>query len=299
MLLVDGHSSHVSIEFIDYACGNRIILVCLPSHTTHLLQPLDVGLFRPLQQYYSQLIDERSRNGLSYIDKTEFLRAFHFARQKAYTQKNISSAFKKTGIIPHDPDQVLNQLPQIVDHPSKPPGTPPPSKKGSVAVKTPRHSREVDDILDALFDRVDLSPGVVKHYEKLAKGLKGAIAMNQLLLHRNEQLLAVAAARKTRTRRMNTKDGGLLTLEMAENIKQERLAKDIIDRKKKRHREEHNAYRKMLRDRATAAGRKTTYRSKLIILTVDTSKNPDGDKDIREEFNLDEDEDIIREDLDM
>ena len=54
LLIVDGHSSHVNMRFICYADANRIILVILPPHSTHRLQPLDVGLFSPLTTYYSQ-----------------------------------------------------------------------------------------------------------------------------------------------------------------------------------------------------------------------------------------------------
>ena len=49
MLLFDGHSSHVTWEFLLYCLQHRIIPFCLPSHTTHKLQPLDVAVFSPLK----------------------------------------------------------------------------------------------------------------------------------------------------------------------------------------------------------------------------------------------------------
>ena len=52
VLIVDGHDSHVTIEFIRFCVESSIRLYCLPPHTTHLLQPLDVGLFGPLQHAY-------------------------------------------------------------------------------------------------------------------------------------------------------------------------------------------------------------------------------------------------------
>ena len=39
LLVQDGHSSHMSIEAIEYAKNNQIYILCLPSHTTHILQP--------------------------------------------------------------------------------------------------------------------------------------------------------------------------------------------------------------------------------------------------------------------
>jgi DDE superfamily endonuclease len=57
LFIVDGHNSHVNMRFINYYDQNHILLIILPPHLTHRLQPLDVGLFRPLAQYYIQQLD--------------------------------------------------------------------------------------------------------------------------------------------------------------------------------------------------------------------------------------------------
>jgi hypothetical protein len=49
-LILEGHRSHITLEFCKYALANQIVLMCFPANSTHLLQPLDVGLFSPLQQ---------------------------------------------------------------------------------------------------------------------------------------------------------------------------------------------------------------------------------------------------------
>ena len=48
LLIQDGHSSHISIELIEMARENHVCLLCLPAHTSHILQPLDVGVFNPI-----------------------------------------------------------------------------------------------------------------------------------------------------------------------------------------------------------------------------------------------------------
>jgi len=53
LLIVDGHNSHLNMRFINYTDQNRILLAFLSPHSTHRLQPLDVGLFRPLANYYT------------------------------------------------------------------------------------------------------------------------------------------------------------------------------------------------------------------------------------------------------
>jgi len=56
-LFTDGHSTHTkSIELINLARDNGVILLCFPPHCTHRLQPLDVGLMKPLSVYYDKEI---------------------------------------------------------------------------------------------------------------------------------------------------------------------------------------------------------------------------------------------------
>jgi len=45
LLVMDNHDSHISVPVIEKAQAEDIVLVGLPSHTTHLLQPLDVKVY--------------------------------------------------------------------------------------------------------------------------------------------------------------------------------------------------------------------------------------------------------------
>jgi len=45
LLIVDEHSSHVNMAFVNWANQHSVILLILLPYTTHRLQPLDVGLF--------------------------------------------------------------------------------------------------------------------------------------------------------------------------------------------------------------------------------------------------------------
>lgn len=53
LLVLDGHRSHITIDFINYCNQNRILLAILPPHSTYTLQPLDVAMFKPLSTAYS------------------------------------------------------------------------------------------------------------------------------------------------------------------------------------------------------------------------------------------------------
>ena len=56
VLIFDGHHSHISIELITTARSNSVHLLCLPPHSTHLLQPLDVGIFGPVKATWKKLL---------------------------------------------------------------------------------------------------------------------------------------------------------------------------------------------------------------------------------------------------
>ena len=99
LLIIDGHDSHVCIDFVTFCENNNIIPYCLPPHTTHLLQPLDVGLFSPLQHYYGKAVDRMVR-GNQAIKKANFLPLYIEARKQAYINTNIVKAFEN-GLIMH------------------------------------------------------------------------------------------------------------------------------------------------------------------------------------------------------
>ena len=54
LIIEDGHTSHVSMEVIKLAQDNDVHLLCLPSHTTHILQPLDIAVFKPFKTYFNK-----------------------------------------------------------------------------------------------------------------------------------------------------------------------------------------------------------------------------------------------------
>lgn len=73
LLIVDGHNSHFSTDFISFCEDHQIELFYIPPHTTHILQPLDVGLFGPLQHYYSKEVEDMMRTGQEVVHKGTFL----------------------------------------------------------------------------------------------------------------------------------------------------------------------------------------------------------------------------------
>ncbi|USP74405.1 uncharacterized protein yc1106_01679 [Curvularia clavata] len=119
LIILDGHSSHATPEFDQYCADNKIITLCMPPHTSHLLQPLDVSCYSPLKRAYGRQIEELARQGVYHIDKIDFLTAYTRIRPTIFTQQNIQSGFRATGLVPSCPDRVLSSL-TVVRTPSPP-----------------------------------------------------------------------------------------------------------------------------------------------------------------------------------
>ena len=109
LLILDGHVSHINYKFLRYCEQNDIVVFCLPPHSTHLLQPLDVGLFSPLQKHYQNIIEDYFLTTDIGINRDLFFPLYKKARALTYTKHNIEGAFKKCGIVLFNPRTVLAQ----------------------------------------------------------------------------------------------------------------------------------------------------------------------------------------------
>lgn len=107
LLLLDGHSSHFEPTSIEYAKKKGVIIFCLPPHTTHECQPLDVSFFKSLKVHWREECHKfyRKNPGLN-INKFNFCSIFKKAWLAASVPANLCSGFKKTGIFPFDPDAI-------------------------------------------------------------------------------------------------------------------------------------------------------------------------------------------------
>jgi hypothetical protein len=85
LLILDGHTSHVSYLVVKFCRDNNIILLCLPAHATALIQPLDVGVFSPLSKAWSKVCEDRLVGGLHMREQmfprygSYFLNVFSFS----------------------------------------------------------------------------------------------------------------------------------------------------------------------------------------------------------------------------
>ncbi|KAL1954182.1 hypothetical protein VTO42DRAFT_1538 [Malbranchea cinnamomea] len=109
MLILDGHASHTSIDFLWICKENNVHTVFLPPHSSHVLQPLDLSVFGPLKDYYrSRLADIASLDDGAPVKKRHFLQIYNQARTDTLTPRVIRGGWKAAGLAPWNPATGLN-----------------------------------------------------------------------------------------------------------------------------------------------------------------------------------------------
>lgn len=117
LLILDGHSSHSnSFKMLQLAKENDVILLCLPSHTTQALQPLDRSFFKPFKSYLSKEVTNWfiNKQGKSF-SRYHISKMIGDAWYKSAIPAIGLSGFRATGIYPYNPNAVPEHFFSISD----------------------------------------------------------------------------------------------------------------------------------------------------------------------------------------
>ena len=105
LLILDGHASHTrNISVICKARAENVIILSLPSHSTHRMQPLDVSFFKSLNTFYDSEVQMWMRQYGRAVSEWQVAKLLTSAYNKAATIQNAVSGYKKCGINPFRPD---------------------------------------------------------------------------------------------------------------------------------------------------------------------------------------------------
>lgn len=153
----------------------------MPSHSSHLLQPLDVGCFAPLKKAYGQQIENLVRLSVNHVTKLEFLPAFETAFNAALTTQNIAGGFRGAGLVPFDPEAVISKLDVRLRTP-----TPPVAEVVPWESRTPHNPVELacqtELVKKQITRHLDSSPTPIKDaLDQLSKGAQTMIHTGVLL----------------------------------------------------------------------------------------------------------------------
>jgi hypothetical protein len=234
LLVLDGHESHHSNEFEEYCKEHNIITLCMPPHSSHILQPLDVGCFGPLKKSYGQQIEHLMRQQCTHITKEDFIPAFRTAFQGSLTESNIEGCFRGAGLVPFDPEKVISALDLKLRTPT--PQNSSPSTAQPWTSQTPSNATQATSQSSFIKDRVarhqgSSPPSILDAVDQFAKGTSKV--MHRLALLQAE-VKDLRKANETLSKCRNRKKsrlqaGGSLHLREAQALMDER---DIADQLK-------------------------------------------------------------------
>ncbi|KAI1514845.1 DDE superfamily endonuclease [Pyrenophora tritici-repentis] len=221
LLIVDGHKSHQSLAFQELCKENNIYTLCMPPHSSHLLQPLDVGCFSPLKRAYSREVESLMRNHINHITKLEFLPAFKIAFNRAFTLANICSAFRGAGLVPLQLEAVLSKVDVQLRTPTPPAALP----EAPWVAQTPSNARKLEAQSSLIRERVrqhkSSSPAsIIIAIDQLKKGAEVIMLSSELMRDRIsslEKANSAASARRRRSKKHIQKHG-VLTKGAGEDI---------------------------------------------------------------------------------
>jgi hypothetical protein len=280
LLVLDGHESHHSDEFEEYCKEHNIITLCMPAHSSHLLQPLDVSCFSPLKKAYGQQIEDMMRAHISHITKDDFFPAFHAAFNTAMTKSNIQGGFRGAGLLPFNPERVISTLDLKLKTPtplSSRPGTAQPwvsqtpnnpieamSQSTFIKTRISRHQNSSPTSIYAAVDQFTKGASQIMHQLALLK------AENQNLRQANEVLSKRRRARKTRLQQ-----GGSLSQQGAQELQDER---DVVQQVEQEIRASRGRKpREETRARRCGKCGGTNHNARTCQIVIDTSKEEDSE----------------------
>ncbi|KAJ5261124.1 hypothetical protein N7478_009036 [Penicillium angulare] len=208
LLILDGHGSHLTAKFDQICAENNIIPLCMPAHSSHLLQPLDVGCFAVLKRAYGRFISDLARVGYNHIDKFDFLDDYQRARLEVFKKPIIiQNSFIAAGLVPIDPERVLSKLNISLRTPT-PPGSRPSSRSSQFTPKTPRTviqlQKQASMMKDLLKQRSNSPPSPSKTMlDQIIKGHYISLHNTALLAQENANLRTANEKKRQKRNRSN------------------------------------------------------------------------------------------------
>lgn len=112
LLLYDNHASHLALPVIELAQRNHVHILTIIPHSSHVLQPLDVGFNKGFKQYYSDFLYTWMRaNQDTPFALKQCLQTIKMAFEKSNQNVNIGpNSYRKCGIYPFDPHAINGHL---------------------------------------------------------------------------------------------------------------------------------------------------------------------------------------------
>lgn len=106
LFFLDGHKSHLSVELSDFCAEKKLLVYCLPPNATHIMQPCDVSIFRPIKAQWKHVVRKHKQLSSKSITKSNFAMKFKEAYDLAVKPETIKNGFRACGLYPFTPEAV-------------------------------------------------------------------------------------------------------------------------------------------------------------------------------------------------
>lgn len=222
LVLCDRFGSHLTRQFVQFCEKNDIILFFLLSHTSHILQPLDVGVFSVYKHWHSEAVEAATMTGCRKFSKDEFLYSIGEIRRKTFQPHTIKLGFKLTGLWPINPKLITDELESYDPyHDNLPRQDTPSSGSQNTEFSTPKTAERIRRISNRLYQ---YDPTTQRFKDGLAKLAKGAEAQALLALQLQREFdstQAIMGARHARydNSRRHVQITGIINSTQVKNMK--------------------------------------------------------------------------------
>src|SRR5437763_1278120 len=82
-------NSHISAQFVRYCINHKIVLFLLPPYMSHVLQPLDVGVFGSLKTAMARQLSRLLACEISRLQKVKWVDKYISTYAQAISASNI------------------------------------------------------------------------------------------------------------------------------------------------------------------------------------------------------------------
>ena len=241
IVLLDGHITHCQDDFIIKCHENHIVPYQFSSHLTHVLQPLDVGVFRPWKHYHNMAIYDTLHSLDMEYTISSFFQDLNTICKKTFQPSTINNSFIESGMFPVLYKKALKKLrcynkakctekhPQGIISNSKTnqqPGEPSMEKGGLLELPTLSGTYfESQKGMGEWIDRAEtFSPNLKARFQQWAKGTQISLTHAELQhqSYHNVQARILKKTKRKSTFRRVIQKGGMITIEVARVRKKEK-----------------------------------------------------------------------------
>ncbi|EED14599.1 conserved hypothetical protein [Talaromyces stipitatus ATCC 10500] len=248
LLLMDNHTTHLTMQFVEYCEIFHIRPFRFPAHSTHFLQPLDGVPFQQYKHVHGRVVNKVARLAGFDFDKNDFFEELHDIRLKTFTNRTIRNGWRERGIWPINPSLILDKMPSpeeafeamvaegdtlkiygeadeaIPSSPTTKSISPP-----STVAKLRRYVNKIEKSIDSIKDILDeASPGLSRRIKVVNQRSLTLAELGDLHRESFAKVRDTAARKNKKTTRRQVKASGALYVGDANRLIKRRHDGDLL-----------------------------------------------------------------------